>query len=74
MQNLNQIKTNVAHIIGNVKGGVKSPVDAIEEIHQLYASALQAMRYPGEPKLLNTKPTQEQLEMEYYFTQADKGK
>jgi hypothetical protein len=34
----NEIKQQVLHIIGNVKGGVITPLEAVELIHNIYTN------------------------------------
>ena len=36
--NEEQIKEQVLHILGNVKGGVITPVEAVELIHKIYTN------------------------------------
>lgn len=65
----------VEKIIGNVKGGLKQPTEAAEEIHAIYAAFIQTeIRYPAEPPIYIQQEMQEDRIMKQHFSQADKGK
>lgn len=69
------ILPEVEKIIGNVKGGLKQPTEAAQEIHAIYAEFIEKeIRYPGEPPIYIKQETQEDRILKQHFSQTDKGK
>lgn len=65
------ILTETERIIGNVKGGIKMPVQAAEEIHAMYASFIQTeIRYPSEPPIYVKQETQEDSDLIQIYSKS----
>lgn len=70
----NKVLHQVEQIIGNVKGGIKQPLQAAKEIHLIYANFVQTeIRYPEEPPIYQPEQTQTDRAMQKHFEQSDKG-
>ncbi|HUM50464.1 MAG TPA: hypothetical protein PK431_01570 [Chitinophagales bacterium] len=68
-EKLDAIKITVEQTIGNVKGGVVSPTDAVNDIHKLYEDFIDKIRYPNEPPVHTRTQTQQDILLQQHFKQ-----
>lgn len=73
-EKINQAQEKALHIIGNVKGGILSPVEALAEINNMYVAIINELRYPAELPVQPVELTTKEKQLEDEYNLVDKGK